>query len=268
MSERSLASAVLGAAAVVLLSGVAAYVGATMAHRDPVAVAPPPAATGADAARIEDLERRLALLEERVGEAETIARTALDLAKAAADRNAAPGAGPAPSAPDGPEPRPPNGKPAEPPPNLDDGAGGQMAEVQKVYRATSKGFLVYTMSLFSDATKQGAENRTAQSIVEAQNLVNRFAIKGDDNLATVRRIFAEQWERGARDIGPIVRDGLEKADVSTVRQRMHDLRDEADRRLRPLFDDETWKDYQEYSAGARKVTDGLLDEYEKARLNK
>src|SRR5262245_21535432 len=271
MRDRSPARSILGGAAVVLLSGLAAYLGAHAGSPAP-AEAPHRESAGPSDTALESIDRRLKYLEQRMDVVEINVQTALDLARNAAAHPPAGGnsAVPAPS-PEGATTTP---KPADaqPPkalePNRNDGADGQMAKLRDLHATTSKGRVVHTMTLYTDATRDGDANRTAQSLADAQALMQRYGLSGDEVAKKIEKVYAEEWAQGAREIGPLVHDGLEKSDVSMVRERLKTLWADTDRKLRGFFDDETWKSYEESMAGQRKANEAVLDEFEKARLNK
>lgn len=274
MNDRSPARSILGGAVVVVLSGAAAFVGTRLARDEPAAPSAPGPRPAADSATVDALERRIGYLEKRVDLVEETSRTALELARLLDERmRAAPGthppAAPATSpAPDGTAPSRSTGDPAaKPEPDRDDGADGQMARLREIAKTTTRGRVVHTMTLFADATREGDANRAAQANAEAAALINRFGLDGDAVEDKIRKVYADEWAAGARDIGPIVHDGLGKADVATVRQRLRGLYEETDRQLRPFFDDETWKQYQDAAAGMRKAGEAVLDEFEKERLS-
>jgi hypothetical protein len=266
MPERSRAAAVLGAAAVVLASGVAAYVGAGLAHHD-TPPAPPPRNAPPAASSGEWNDRRTLDLEKRVDLVEETARAALELARsragAAPDRPAAP-AEPPKTAEDGTPRRPDAAEPPAAP--KDNEADAQAAALKAIARTTAKNRVVHRMSLFTDATEEGAANRRAQALADARALAHVYGLKGDDVQAELRAAYQDLWDRGARDIGPIVHDGLENADIATVRDRLASIYAETDRRLKPLFDEETWKLYELASQGLRQADGEILDDFEKARL--
>jgi hypothetical protein len=254
MSQRSLAPALVGVAGVVIVAGVVAYF-VLGPDKAPVAPSPSPphAATGEWNDKTSDLADRI---------------------EAARTRKAT-GGEPGPAPPEAPKP---DANPsrrsdaaAEPPaPEVDhnDGADGQMAKLKEIAKATAKGRVVYRMSLFTDATDDGIANRRAQALADARALTNMYGVKGDTAQAQIRSAFQDQWDLGAREIGPIVHDGLEKADIAMVRERLTGLYAETDRRLRPLFDEETWKQYEAAAAGLRKADGEILDDFEKTRLRK
>ncbi len=275
MNDRSPARSILGGAAVVVLSGVAAFVGARLA-RD--GTAPPPAPgepLATDAAALAPLERRIGDLEQRVDLVEESSRTALELARLLDERmRSGSGAAPKPAPttePSSGDPKTPGAggetAPPKPEPDRDDGADGQMAHLREIAKTTTRGRVVHTMSLFADATREGDANREAQSNADAMALINRFGLNGDVVEEKIRKVFADEWAAGARDIGPIVHDGLGKADIATVRERLRGIHAETDRLLRPFFDEETWKQYQDAAAGMRKAGETVLDEFEKDRLS-
>ena len=269
MSDRSPARSILGAAAVVLLSGLAAYLGARAGGAAP-AEAPHSEPNKVSDAALESIDRRLKYVEQRVDVVEISVQTALELARNAA-AHAPAGVTPAPAGA-GPDGTTKSAKPADPQQNKlvvvdrNDGADGQMDKLRETHAKTSRGHVVHAMSLYTDATREGEANRTAQSLSDAQALMQRYGFSGDELAPKIEKVFAEEWAQGAREIGPLVHDGLEKADVSMVRERLKTLWADTDRKLRGFFDDETWKTYEEAVAGQRKASEAVLDEFEKARL--
>lgn len=255
MSQRSLAPALVGVAVVLIVAGVAAFF---VVGRDRAPVAPPRSPSAAKTGEWSD--KQAADLQDRIERARSEAPPAKD--------------GSTPPT-DAPPPETPvsgrNNAAAEPPaPEVDhnDGADGQMAKLKEIAKATAKSRVVYRMGLFTDATDDGIANRRAQALADARALTNLYGVKGDAAQAEIRSAFQDQWDLGAREIGPIVHDGLEKADIAMVRERLTSLYSETDRRLRPLFDDETWKQYEAAAAGLRKADGEILDDFEKVRLRK
>jgi hypothetical protein len=274
MNDRSPARSILGGAVVVVLSGAAAFVGTRLAREETAPPAAPGARPATDPSAVEALERRLGYLEKRVDLVEETSRTALELARLLDERMRS-GPGTAPKAAPSAEPSTGGSKtsnagggttPPKPEPDRDDGADGQMAHLREIAKTTTRGRVVHAMTLFADASREGDANREAQANAEALALINRFGLDGDVVEDKIRKVFADQWTSGARDIGPIVHDGLGKADIATVRERLRGIYAETDKRLRPFFDDETWKQYQDAAEGMRKAGETVLDEFEKERL--
>jgi hypothetical protein len=269
MSDRSPARSILGAAAVVLLSGLAAYLGAHAGSPSPAEAPQHEAKTASDAA-IESVDRRLKYVEQRMDAVEINVQTALDLARGAAARapagNSPTPAGVSPEAARSPAKAVDPGQVKPPVVDRNDGADGQMAKLRETHAKTSRAMVVQTMTLYTDATREGDANRTSQSLSDAQALMQRYGLSGDELAPKIEKVYAEEWAQGAREIGPLVHDGLEKADVSMVRERLKTLWADTDRKLREFFDDEKWKTYEEAVAGQRKASEAVLDEFEKARL--
>jgi hypothetical protein len=254
MPTSSRALLIAGVAVVVAVGALAVFV---MSGHDEARVAPPRSAPHAATDEPSDLADRI------------------DAARTHAP--AATGGEPGPAAGSSDAPRPDSNPSrrsdaaAEPPaPEVDhnDGADGQMAKLKEIAKSTAKSRVVYRMGLFTDATEDGIANRRAQALADARTLTNMYSVKGETAQAQIRSAFQDQWDLGAREIGPIVHDGLEKADIAMVRERLAGLYSETDRRLRPLFDDATWKQYEAAAAGLRKADGEILDEFEKARLRK
>jgi hypothetical protein len=273
MSDRSLAFSFLGGAAVVVLSGAAAYVATTLARSD----APAPSSSAAPAApsdaTLQAIERRLGYIEQRLDLAEQKAETAMTLARSADEgrRESAAATGAAKPATHEPAKERPDAagevKPPEPPVDRDDGADGQMATLRDLHHTATRNFVIHQMKMLGDASQEGAAMRFAQALTEAKSLMTRFGLRGNELDDKVRKIFEESYEAAARDVGPLVRDGLERADIATVRQRIRAVGAETDQKLKPLLDEETWKKYEEAVAGSRRSAEQILEEFEKARLS-
>jgi len=266
MSERTLAPLILGGAAVVLLSGAAAYLGGRMARRDAPPTDPDEPAADVDPATREAIDRRFGYLEKRVDVVEDTARTALELAKNREERVV--GAPPPPRelVADGPKPQStapddPRAAPVDP-----SDRDAVVARMTAAHRVVARNFVVGGMAQFSDTSKDAPANRAAQAMSDAHSLMSVYGMRGDEVRDQIVKIYKERLEAGARDIGPIVRDGLERTDIATVRARLRDLDAETDRKLRPFFDDATWKRYEVNADAARQSTNAVLDEFEKARL--
>ncbi len=258
MSERSLAAF---GAVVVLLSGGAAYVGARVASRDAAPAAVPTSEPAeVDRTTLDAFDRRMGYLEKRIEALEEALRNAADAPRSA---DLAPAAvAPAPAArADAPKSAAPDPTaPAEP-----TGRDAVIANAPGIFRKTSRTMLVGAMALFADSTKDAQLHRAMQADADAFTLMSRLGLRDDATKSAVGKVFKERWEDGARDIGPVVRDGLERTDIATVRTRLHELDAATDKKLRALFDDATWKSYEPMSAAARDTADSILDEYEKAR---
>jgi hypothetical protein len=253
MSVRSLAPAVLGGVAVVVFSGLAAYFGAGLARPAPV-VAPQTAAP-LDSATRDSLVRQIDNLAHRID--------LLELALGAA-RDAAPAPTTGPSTRNS-VPAPAVHPPGEAPPQQQlvstDPSAPPAAGLPR-----AREWALNKLQAFGDASPEAATNRAAQATGDAVSVVRDYGLRGDDMLENVRKIYVERWENGARDIGPLVRDGFGRADIATLRERLKSLDADTDSRLKPFFDEEKWGKYQADAAYARQVLDSALVDLEKARL--
>jgi hypothetical protein len=268
MSQRSLASSILGGAVVVLLSGVAAYLGARMGRQNASTAEPSePAASDVDPATRDAIDRRIGYLEKRVDVVEDTAHTALELAKSREEHVG--GATVPPAARDaGPDAQKPRGPDADqrPAPVDPTDRDAVVARMTAAYRVNKRNLVVGQMAAYADTTRDAAANRNLQANSDARELMAVLDLRGDDLRDQLAKIFRDRLESAARDIGPIVRDGLERTDIATVRSRLAAIDAETDRKLRALFDDATWKRYEPNAAANRQTTDAVLDEFEKARL--
>jgi hypothetical protein len=270
MADRPTTAWLLLAGATVLLSGISAFVGAGLAQREPVAAPAGERAAAGDPATVENLERRLGYVEERLRSLEESVQAALSKAASVERRlDSMPLAAlsaPVPAKAEEPRPAAHPETPAERDAREAAERENEVEKLRGVYQQTARGKLVYDMKLLADASKEGGENRYAQAITETRALMNRFGLRGDDLEARVRQIYLDQFDAGARDVGPVVRDGLERADIVTVRDRLRTIHAETDRRVQPLLDDEQWREYQQAVGGLRKAAEAALAEFEKARL--
>jgi hypothetical protein len=255
MTSRSNAPLFVGGAAVVLLSGIAGFLGGRMSQDassplETEAPLPPPSDVVLESMerRIADIGRRLDLLEMREPPVETSLV--------------------APSAPVAPPTRPAAGDPSSPgaaPVEPASTKAGTEAGLEDLRRRTGREFLAGFIRTLADATPKGAEDRRVQANVDAQFLATRFGVRSDDGRAQIRTILDDQWSNQARDVGPLLRGGLEKADIATVRDRMKASWDETDRRIQPLLDETAWKDYQTEMNARHETFLSALDEIERGR---
>lgn len=243
----------------VLLSGVAAYVGAGMAHEtsQPAPAAPAPVSPSGSA--IESVERRIEYLEKRLDLVE------IRLARVPEEPAVVAPAPPARAPADPETTAPPVAK--KPEAARDESPEAAKESIRLHVKQIMAKRLQYVMSLYADASREGESNRSIQATSEAVALLQGHRLNGDVLEEEFRRIMADEWAAGARDIGPLVRDGLEKADIATVRSRLLAIYAETDRRLRPHFDDEQWEAYETHAKALRKAYEEVLDETERKRLS-
>jgi hypothetical protein len=268
MSERSPAASILGAAVVVALSGAAAYFGARMARQDAEPAAPDEERRPAveDSATADARDRRIGYLEKRVELLEDGVRTLTAMKTAADERVGGATTAPAPSAPDALKPRAADPEAPRAAPFDPSDRDAVVARMTEAYRVMQRNRVVGQMAAYADPSRDAAANRVAQARADALALMAVLEVRGDDVRDQLVKIFTERLDSAARDIGPIVRDGLERTDIATVRARLKDLDAETDKKLRALFDETTWKRYEPNAQAARQSTEAVLDEFEKARL--
>jgi hypothetical protein len=272
MSERSLASSILGGAVLIVLAGVAAYVGARMAQPDAPAADPESDGGSADLdpATRDAIDRRLGYIEKRLDIVEDTARTAIEMTKLREPSTVGPSPAPAPtkeSGADAPKPRPADAEPPKPAPFDPADRDAVVAFAVAKGRETARTRVVGEMAVYADTSKEGAANRSTQALSDAHLWMSLLDLRGDAVRDQFVKVFKERLDAAARDIGPIVKSGLERTDITVVRQRLRDLDAETDRKLRPLLDDATWKRYEESVGPMRQSTEAVLDEFEKARLS-
>ncbi len=270
--NRTTGMLVLGAVAVIALSGASAYLGASLAGSGGAQrggePAPPARASDADLGRrMEEIDRQLGYLQEQMRVLGETSRTALDLARDLDARmKSRVGTGPADATGRSDAAIAPGngaGTSANPAPTRtltsEEIAAENLASMRDIHLQGSRRFLTHQMKLLSDTSRQGAEDRRAQALVEAGQVARRFRLDATKEDA-VLRIYQEQLEQAHRDVGPLVRDGLERADVTVVRDRLRAIHKATDERIEPLLTEEQWKQYETEVANSRRLSEQSLEE--------
>lgn len=262
---------VLGGAVVVVLAGAAAFVGASLASTPQPAPADPVPAAAPDAsvhAQLEEFDRRIESLERRVEAVEKIATDARDLAEALRDRTApaaarGPAASPATSgSTTGPTPGRSGTDAAAPEREMtdDERRAARIRQIQDTVRADMKRDLPILIRRLGDDSPKAAEKRVVDARIAARQMAVALALDGEqaDRLHVV---MLEEAERTAREVGPLVRDGLEKADVTAVRTAFDAIWDDVDRRAREIVGETKYEKFAENAGYMRHYIRDVLSDY-------
>jgi hypothetical protein len=258
MSPRSPAATAAGAAALVVVCGVAAYVGASLA-RGPEAPAPgvPSAASSTMAARLDELERDRDTTRERLRRTEEVSRATLEQvtelrgrldALAAAPGAAAPAAAAAPT------------EKRKPPPNEMDPDGTMTPEeraaswakrVEDDARKFAPMQMRFQFGLWSDTSPEGVESRKRQAWMEARTLAQQVGFSGEKEQA-LRDAFVAFYEQCSRDLGPAVKE-FERADLAAVEATLPRLWTALDAQVKDLVTEEQFKTWTGLVEKPRKL---------------
>lgn len=258
-------SALAPGAAVVLLSGLAAWVGAHLAEPAPAA----PEESGRDAGtadRLDELDRRVGYLDRRLDQVEASLAELRGLlenappkaADGSAGGAAADGTGrPAGVGPPGPSPE--AGEPVREKTDAELQAERE-AKLQQGWRQAAQRFVPARLMAFADDRPAAAEKRRLDAVIEARQVAAELTLP-EDQLDRLEEIYREQAERMARDVGPLVRDGLEKADVPAVLTQLDAVWTELDRRVRDVVGPEKFERYRDGQAPVRGQFREVLEGY-------
>lgn len=233
------------AGAVVVLCGASAWFGARMAPstapETPARDEGPADADPALREAIDELGRRLGYVERRL---EAVERVAANAAQPAAATPGRPGAGdrwvpshagerpgprtgtPAPAAPD----------PEQPPKTDEEHQREQAAKIRSIALTAARSAVPAQFAALADDGPGADDARRFQATLDGRQMAMSVGVLGGpvDDLV---EIFRDQAAQLARDVGPLVRDGLDKADPSAVQTKLDAIWAETDRRARDVLGD-------------------------------
>jgi hypothetical protein len=252
MSSRS---AVALGAVVVVLAGLAAWAGAHLAHPSE-APAVVPARDPDVGNRLDELDRRVGYLDRRLDAIEgALGELRRTLEDAGPARPVVPGAAD-PAGPRGPDrtapgvaPVPKDGEPAREPTDAEL-QEQRLAQIEKGWRDAAARFVPARLLALADDRPAAAEKRRHDALLEARSVAMSLSTT-EDQLDPLVRIYQDQAERLARDVGPLVRDGLEHADVAAVQAQLDLSWAELDRRVKELVGPELFERFSEEQAVVR-----------------
>jgi len=262
MSPRSPAATAAGAAALVLVCGVASYVGASLARGPDSGGPAAPGTSSTIGTRLDELERDRDAMKERLRRSEELLQATLDQVTDLRGRLDAAG-----MAAKGPAPPTEAAKPRDP--DLIDPEGALSPEeraqligarLQEQARKNAPVHVKFLFGLWADATAEGTAARKAQAIAEARSLAMQVGFT-EDSETDLREAFIAYHEQCARDLGPAVRD-TERPDLATVEAVHPKIWTALDERLRTLLGDTKFRIWSEQAEATRKIT---LDVYAEER---
>jgi hypothetical protein len=214
--------------------------------------------------RFDEFDRRLANIERRLGAAESIATEARDLAAAlrdargtgpAAPANAAPAAGPSRDS------AAPGSGDAPPAPAKTDEEIRQdrFKQIQDFHRVQARSWVPVALAEMASTDVKVQEKRRTDARLEARQMAVALALT-QEQADQLGKIWIEQADRAARDVGPLVKDGLAKADLDAVRTKLDEGWTEMDRQVKEAFGEATFTKLSEVTNVARvRIRDALTD---------
>ncbi|MCG3134712.1 MAG: hypothetical protein HMLKMBBP_02063 [Planctomycetes bacterium] len=262
----SIAGRVVFAVGVVAASAAAAWFASSHGRGEP---AP---ATGMSSnamllARLDELERRLDNQSRQIERIRETADTALRRASEAAERE--PGSGADAASPgDGSggapvEPRATGRRPGTEPTN-DELVAERMRSAQEVATKVQVNLLRHHMALLADETEQGQRDRATQAFADGRGLALRMEAT-EDQEAKIQGIVADEMNALVREVGPLVRAGVESAETDVLVARHEAVWAETDRKLRAVLDDAQWKAWTVEAEATRKRQTMLLRSFRPQR---
>ena len=140
-------------------------------------------------------------------------------------------------------------------PGAKQGEADALADIQEAMARrvadTARSLLPHRLKLFADTTAEGAAARSTQARIEGRAAATNFG--GDpDSMADAFDAF---MQRAATEIGPLVGDGIESADLGLVKERYTKLLEDLEKDVAGVLEEEEdrkrWTDAQ--SARRRQV---------------
>jgi hypothetical protein len=285
MSGSNSLALVAGGLVVVALSFGAGMLGGSSASSDGGGDAAPAPRSVPDSvvrSRLDELDRRLTNVEERLRIVEDTADAALtrtheiDALRRAVDALRAGGVtAPAETATVTEE--------VAPAPSGDDASGQMTADERDALEATQRdklrkkarelverhapALMKQRLSRIADATAQGEADRRSQIYAESKQLAVLYHMSPAEE-DTLREILVEESESSVREIAPYLGGGLERADYQAVKERFHAIWDHRDGRMAEILDEKELEAYQAERKEWRDVYDKVLDDMNAARLNR
>ena len=268
-----LSSAALGAV-VIVLAGVASYVGATLAQ--PPAPAAEPTSDGADAdmrSHQDELDRRIENLERRMGAVEEIAISARDLAESLRDQRTSAGA----AAPGGsgvaapPAENPGTGSASPEPPakpgrelTEEEVRAERAQKIRDAVRRDNARDVPALLASYADTRPAAVEKRRQLASIEARQMAVSLAVT-PEQATQLGELFENHAVRLAQEVGPLVKDGLDKADPVVVEAGLTRVWDDMDRRAKEILGDTRFASFGEQTQYMRTVIRDVLAESKNRR---
>lgn len=263
-SKSSFVVFALNAVALVCVAGWV-FVRTESATREPAPVAAPRDDAGLRA-QLDEMERRNEYLDQRVAGLERTTSEMRDLLEAMRDRRG-PTAVPAPGAPVAPEtPRvagdPPSMDPASPlfdPSRMTDEElrTARLRQIQDRVRADARRDVPVRLAALASTDEKVIERRRLEARLEGRQMAIALGAT-DDDAAKLVTLFVESADREASEVGPLVRDGIDRADIAAVAAKLGEGWLEMDRRAKEALGEEKFGKYAESIGGMRSLTREVL----------
>jgi hypothetical protein len=271
---------VAGGVAVIVLSFGAGMFGgsfATPPNMEPTTGS----AVGADAgsrAHIEELDRRVVNLEERMRVVEDTANSALQRAQQIdglrreiealkSGNTFRMPANPPPVANDVPAEQRPTLTVAERQERDRQRTDELRKSMLKIAKRNGSMLLKSQLGVIANGTDQGDADRRSQVIGQSKRMATLYALTPAEE-ETVREILSEEFASSVRDVAPFLAGGIEKADIAQVKPKLGAIWDRRNARMADVLDEDEYEQYTSDQNEWRKIFDSTLDEMERQRLTR
>ncbi|MCE9635940.1 MAG: hypothetical protein K8T90_09560 [Planctomycetes bacterium] len=232
----------------------------------------PPGAPSSDAglrAQLDEVERRNEYLDQRVAGLERTTSEMRDLLESMRDRRG-PTAAPVPVAPTTePKAATPDAPldaasmdPASPtfdPSRMTDEQlrAARVRQIQDRVRADARRDIPARLVSLASTDEKVIDKRRLEARLEGRQMAIALGTGGDEADKLVA-IFVESADREASEVGPLVRDGIDRADLAAVGSKLGEGWLEMDRRAKDALGDEKFSKYSESIGAMRSLTREVL----------
>lgn len=222
-------------------------------------------------ARLDEIDRQLGYMDQRLEAAETTAARARDLAEALRDRrppgSSTEAAAPAPAGVAAPSVTAPGAAGPDGRPDLSQMTDEQLREarVRQIQDAVRTGMRTAIPARLMElaSTEPGvADRRRANARVEAQQMAITLACSGEE-ADKLREIYFDHLDREVREVGPLVRNGMDRADLAAVESRLSEGWTEVDRRAKEVLGEVKFQKFAENAGAMRTLTREVLADLRK-----
>lgn len=126
----------------------------------------------------------------------------------------------------------------------------RVAKIHAGWKQAAKTFVPARLTAFADDRPGAAERRRHGATLEARQMALAIGVE-EKQLDAVEALYRDVADRTARDVGPLVRDGLERADLVAVQAKLDETWAEMDRRAKEILGTEQFQKFVEVTTFER-----------------
>ncbi len=137
-------------------------------------------------------------------------------------------------------------------------------DARKIVLRYAPGLMKQRLTRIADASEQGAADRRSQVYADTKQLAVQYSMTPEQE-DTLREILADESEAAVRDVAPYLGGGLERADFGAVKEKLGAIWDRRDARMSEVLDTQELEEYRETQKEWRAVYSKVLDDMAAAR---